>query len=47
MNLGTMNKEIPRVPAGESGRRASTMWMIFSVKSCSPAEMKILVPEIL
>ena len=47
MNLGTMNSEIPRVPAGASGRRASTIWIMFSVKSCSPAEMKILVPEIL
>ncbi|MCY1427829.1 hypothetical protein D9M71_436920 [compost metagenome] len=25
MNLGTINNEIPRVPAGASGRRASTM----------------------
>jgi hypothetical protein len=31
-------------PGGASGRRASTMWMMFSARSCSPAEMKILVP---
>ena len=39
-----MNSEMPRVPSGASGRRASTMWTMFSVRSCSPAEMKILVP---
>ncbi|MNJ57889.1 hypothetical protein D3C77_535000 [compost metagenome] len=43
-NLGTMNRLMPRVPWGASGRRASTMWMMFSVRSCSPLEMKILVP---
>ena len=32
------------VPAGASGRRARTMWRMFSVKSCSPQEMKIFVP---
>ena len=34
-------------PCGASGSRASTRWMMFSVRSCSPAEMKILVPVIL
>ncbi len=38
---------MPRVPGGPSGNRASTRWMMFSVRSCSPAEMKILVPVIL
>jgi hypothetical protein len=37
---------MPRVPAGASGNRASTRWTMFSVRSCSPAEMKILVPVI-
>ncbi len=45
MNLGTMNSEMPLVPAGASGVRASTRWMMFSAMSCSPNEMKILVPE--
>ena len=39
MNLGTMNSEMPRVPLGASGRRASTMWMMLSARSCSPDEM--------
>ncbi|MCY1379231.1 hypothetical protein D9M69_669310 [compost metagenome] len=47
MNFGTMNSEMPLVPAGASGRRASTMWTMLSAMSCSPAEMKILVPETL
>ncbi|MNI53960.1 hypothetical protein D3C73_1088210 [compost metagenome] len=47
MNFGTMNREMPLVPAGASGRRASTMWTMLSAMSCSPAEMKILVPETL
>ena len=34
----------PCVPCGASGRRASTRWMMFSAMSCSPAEMKILLP---
>ncbi|MNY56693.1 hypothetical protein D3C86_1927990 [compost metagenome] len=46
MNFGTTNSEMPLVPCGASGRRASTRWMMFSARSCSPAEMKILVPEI-
>ena len=33
-----------RKPAGAPSMRASTRWMMFSVMSCSPAEMKILVP---
>ncbi|MNR19791.1 hypothetical protein D3C85_1366030 [compost metagenome] len=43
-NLGTMNREMPFTPNGESGIRASTRCTMFSVKSCSPPEMKILVP---
>ena len=42
--FGMMNSEMPRVPGGASGRRASTMCTMFSVRSCSPLEMKILVP---
>ena len=38
---------MPRVPAGASGSLASTRWMMFAVRSCSPALMKILVPLIL
>ena len=30
-NLGIRNSEMPRVPGGASGVRASTMWMVFSV----------------
>ena len=45
--LGTRNMLIPLVPFGAPGSRASTRWMMFSVKSCSPAEMKIFVPVIL
>jgi hypothetical protein len=35
-NFGTRNNEMPRVPGGASGNRASTKWMMLSVKSCSP-----------
>ena len=45
-NFGTRNSEMPLVPPGASGSRASTRWRMFSVRSCSPAEMKILVPVI-
>ena len=38
------NREMPFDPTGASGRRASTRWTMFSVRSCSPAEMKILLP---
>ena len=44
MNLGTMKSEMPLVPAGASGRRASTKCTMFEDRSCSPEEMKILVP---
>ena len=43
-NFGTTNSEMPFEPAGASGSRASTRWMMFSARSCSPAEMKILLP---
>ena len=43
-NFGTRNRLMPLMPGGASGRRASTRWTMFSVRSCSPAEMKILVP---
>ena len=32
--------------SGAPGVLASTRWMMFSARSCSPAEMKILVPVI-
>ena len=44
MNLGTMNRLIPRVPAAAPGRRASTRWQVFSVTSLSPQVMKIFCP---
>ena len=39
-----MNRLMPLVPAGASGSRASTKCTMFSLRSCSPAEMKIFVP---
>ncbi|MOA49849.1 hypothetical protein D3C78_1727840 [compost metagenome] len=42
--FGTRNSEMPFGPAGASGSRASTRWMMFSVRSCSPPVMKILLP---
>ncbi|MNH32855.1 hypothetical protein D3C79_933270 [compost metagenome] len=42
--LGTRNRLIPLTPGGASGKRASTKWMMLSVKSCSPPLMKILLP---
>ena len=45
--LGTTNSDTPLMPAGAPSIRASTRWMMFSVRSCSPDEMKILVPVIL
>ncbi|MNZ43688.1 hypothetical protein D3C78_612960 [compost metagenome] len=47
ITLGTRNREMPFGPAGASGSLASTRWMMFSVRSCSPPVMKILVPVIL
>ena len=46
-NFGTRNRLMPLMPGGASGIRASTKWMMLSVRSCSPAEMKILLPVIL
>ena len=43
-NFGARNSEMPLVPGGASGRRASTRCTMFSVRSCSPPEMKILLP---
>ena len=45
--FGTTNSDTPLMPAGAPSMRASTRWMMFSAMSCSPAEMKILVPVIL
>ncbi len=45
-SFGTTNRLMPLVPGGASGVRARTRWMMFSVRSCSPAVMKILVPVI-
>ena len=47
LNFGTTNRLMPLLPLGASGRRASTRCTMFSVKSCSPALMKILLPVIL
>ena len=44
-NLGATNSEIPRAPGAPPGNRASTRWMMFSARSCSPQEMKILDPN--
>src|SRR5512143_3486517 len=46
-SFGTTNRLIPLVPDGAPGSRARTRWTMFSVRSCSPAEMKILLPLIL
>ena len=43
-NFGTRKSEMPLMPGGASGSFASTRWTMFSVRSCSPAEMKIFVP---
>src|SRR5215217_3087296 len=45
-NFGTTKSELPFVPIGAPSMRASTRCTMFSARSCSPAEMKILVPEI-
>jgi hypothetical protein len=44
--FGTMKSEMPFVPSGPPGILARTRWMMFSDRSCSPEEMKILVPVI-
>jgi hypothetical protein len=36
MNFGTTKSEMPFTPSGASGVRASTRWMMFSARSCSP-----------
>jgi hypothetical protein len=46
-NFGTTNSEMPFTPSGAPVIRASTRWMMFSARSCSPAEMKIFEPVIL
>ena len=43
-NFGTTKSEMPLVPDGAPSMRAMTRWTMFSDRSCSPAEMKILVP---
>ena len=35
-SLGTRNRLMPLIPFGASGRRASTRWMMFSLRSWSP-----------
>src|SRR5437763_345891 len=35
-NFGTRKSEMPRLPGGASGVRASTIWMMLSVRSWSP-----------
>jgi hypothetical protein len=46
-NLDTTNSEMPLLPAGASGSRASTRCTMLSDRSCSPALMKIFCPVIL
>ena len=41
---GTMNSEMPFTLSGAPAILAITMWTMFSARSCSPEEMKILVP---
>ena len=36
LSLGTANSEMPALPGGASGSRASTMCRMFSVIRCSP-----------
>ena len=43
-NLGTTNRLMPLLPAGASGRRASTKCTMLAAMSCSPALMKIFWP---
>ena len=43
---GTMKSEMPFTLSGAPTRLARTRWMMFSVRSCSPEEMNILVPLI-
>ena len=40
INFGTI-KERPFTPFGPPGIFAKTKWIMFSVRSCSPAEIKI------
>jgi hypothetical protein len=35
------------MPAGAPSTRARTVWMMFSAKSCSPAEIQIFWPVML
>ncbi len=43
-SFGTTKSEIPAVPGGASGSRASTRCTICSVRSCSPPVMNTFVP---
>ena len=42
--LGTMKSEMPLLPTGASGRRASTRCTMLAARSFSPALMKIFSP---
>ena len=42
--FGAAKSEMPRVPGGASGSRASTRCSVFAVRSCSPQVMKIFWP---
>ena len=44
-SFGTTKSEIPLVPGGAPGSRASTRWMMFSARSCSPKVMKVFWPK--
>ena len=41
INFGTIKRERPFTPFGPPGIFAKTKWIMFSVRSCSPAEIKI------
>eukprot|EP00965_Chrysotila_dentata_P253639 6211349-Pleurochrysis_carterae.AAC.2 len=46
VRFGTRKSERPRVPAGAPGSLARTQCTMLRVRSWSPHEMKIFVPEI-
>ncbi len=45
-NFGTTNRDRPLMPGTAPSTRASTVWMMLSAKSCSPAEIQIFWPVI-
>ncbi|MNJ47418.1 hypothetical protein D3C77_425760 [compost metagenome] len=45
-NFGTTKSDRPLMPGAAPSTRASTVWMMLSAKSCSPAEIQIFWPVI-